>query len=97
MHAQRIELLYAGRERQQLLALPCQFCCCAPSPACSQPCLLPTLLPGFPLPDPPSDWVTAVDEIKQAVEFLRSEGAPKVGRQCAGGVCALTCSCECTC
>ncbi|PRW56138.1 carboxymethylenebutenolidase-like protein [Chlorella sorokiniana] len=37
------------------------------------------------------DWVAAVEEIKQAVEFLRSEGAPKVGAMgfCMGGALTL--------
>jgi carboxymethylenebutenolidase len=28
------------------------------------------------------DWVQAVDEIKQAVDFLRADGASKVGLVC---------------
>ena len=61
------DLLNTGGGSQQTLAAAMQLCLCSQLP----------LLPPPPLAAP-SDWATAVDEIKQAVEFLRSEGAPKV-------------------
>lgn len=69
------DLLNTGGGSQQTLAAAMQLCLCSQLP----------LLPPPPLAAP-SDWATAVDEIKQAVEFLRSEGAPKVRWQCCSRV-----------